>query len=350
MNTWFIILVAIVSMIGAFAAIAAGVLLYLTRRSDIACLWLQKKWFKGMPANSYHSVAEQVDTVLDNGVRYRNEIQYSAEYPNSYLDIYYAAEDLSIKRPTMLFLHGGGWIFGGRASGDPLAGTNGDIGSLLREIASHGFNVVSIDYCLAPEWRYPKQYFQLNDAIAFLVERSREYHLDMDNVVLMGGSAGAVMTAQYGLMVSNPDYAAMMGIRPAIRREAVKALLIDGAPMNTALMKTAPMDQFGKLLLRTWFGTNDLTTSEPSKQIHAARWVDERYPPCFLTAGNSFCFPKHAEELEKVLDAKGIEHDSYYVDSREARAMHGYIVHFATDSNAGKGLERMLAFAQRMTA
>ena len=46
----------------------------------------------------------------------------------------------------------------------------------------------------------------------------------------MGSSAGAILTAQYGTLLANPDYQEMLGIYPQIDPAAVKALIVeDGA-------------------------------------------------------------------------------------------------------------------------
>ena len=54
----------------------------------------------------------------------------------------------------------------------------------------------------------------------------------MDNVILMGSSAGAIMTAQYGTILSNPEYAALLDIEPALNLKQVAAVVIDDAPID----------------------------------------------------------------------------------------------------------------------
>ena len=57
-------------------------------------------------------------------------------------------------------------------------------------------------------------------------------HINMDDIVLMGSSAGAIMTAQYGTVLSNPEYAALLDIEPALNPEQVAAVVIDDAPID----------------------------------------------------------------------------------------------------------------------
>ena len=46
----------------------------------------------------------------------------------------------------------------------------------------------------------------MNQAISFIDEYKDEYHINMDNVILMGSSAGAIMAAQFGMVISNPKW------------------------------------------------------------------------------------------------------------------------------------------------
>ena len=52
----------------------------------------------------------------------------------------------------------------------------------------------------------------------------------------MGSSAGAIMTAQYATVLSSPEYAALLGVEPALRLEQVSAVVIDDAPLDYSSM------------------------------------------------------------------------------------------------------------------
>lgn len=160
----------------------------------------------------------------------------------------------------------------------------------------------------------------------------------------MGSSAGAVLTAQYGLIASNSTYADYIGITPAVTTKQLKGVIIDGAPMNMKLV-----DRNTGAMFKTWLKTCNLKKSEKSKQIHTARWVDDKYPPAFLTAGNDGCFPEHVTELHEALVKNHVESILYIVDVQKEKEPHGYLNKIQTDPYAKEGFDRLVSFAKERT-
>ncbi len=48
----------------------------------------------------------------------------------------------------------------------------------------------------------------------------------------MGSSAGAIMTSQLGSIITDREYAELIGINPALSPEQVKAVVLDDAPLD----------------------------------------------------------------------------------------------------------------------
>jgi acetyl esterase len=83
--------------------------------------------------------------------------------------------------PTLVFLHGGGFIFGGLESHDGVC-------RVLAERA--GVQVIAVDYLLAPEHPFPAAYDDCVAAFAWIVEHARELSVDVDRLAVGGDSAG----------------------------------------------------------------------------------------------------------------------------------------------------------------
>lgn len=212
--------------------------------------------------NSAASTASPGATVLRNGAMRINDVQYGVEYPNSFLDIYIADNDPTTRRPTFVYVHGGGFVVGDKVSGDPAAKGIDGFSIVSDPILAAGFNLVSFDYALAPEFKYPVPLIQLSQAVAFLQEHGAEHGIDMSELIVGGGSAGGHIAAQFGLVESDPVYAARVGILP-VTHGTLKALALDSAPFDmdrvgkTQPPKFVPSVLFS-LALRTYLGRQGL--------------------------------------------------------------------------------------------
>ena len=134
--------------------------------------------------NLFEPLNNPLQDFKNNGQYIITEINYSKEYPNSYLDITYPDGDLEKKRPTLFYFHGGGFFGGSKNLGDPLA--ESDVTALLDDICAEGFNIVNIDYAFVPDYLFPTPLIQANLAFEYIMNHAEEYHLDMDNIVIMG--------------------------------------------------------------------------------------------------------------------------------------------------------------------
>jgi acetyl esterase len=83
--------------------------------------------------------------------------------------------------PCLVFFHGGGWVIGNLDSHDVVCRTLADEGQLI---------VISVDYRLAPEHRFPAA---VDDAIAateWISKNARQLGVDASRLIVGGDSAG----------------------------------------------------------------------------------------------------------------------------------------------------------------
>ena len=248
--------------------------------------------------NSYEPLGEPMEGVKDNGQYIITEIKYSENYPNSFLDITYPDENRETARPTLIYFQGGGFFGGSKSVGDPLA--ESDATALLDDICAEGFNLVNIDYVLVPEYHFPAPLMQTNEAFQFMMDHADEYHLDMDRVVIMGSSAGAIMTSQLGSIITNPDYAAALGISSALKPEQVKAVVLDDAPLV--------YDKFSlgaKVLVGNYVKGSIFLSRDEKQKYNNILWVDSNYPDAFLL-GSEYYVDMRA--MDSALTGAGVEH------------------------------------------
>jgi acetyl esterase len=102
------------------------------------------------------------------------------------LRIYTPVETNGAQLPVTVFFHGGGWVAGDLDSQDRMA----------RGLAKQsGSIVVSVDYRLAPEHRFPAAVDDAYDVLSWVVANAGDFHGDSDRLVVFGESAGGNIAA-----------------------------------------------------------------------------------------------------------------------------------------------------------
>jgi acetyl esterase len=88
--------------------------------------------------------------------------------------------------PLVVFYHGGGWVVGSVETHD----------GYCRALAvASGAVVVSVDYRLAPEHRFPAAWIDAYDAACWAYEQSEQLGADRNRLVVAGDSAGGNLAA-----------------------------------------------------------------------------------------------------------------------------------------------------------
>jgi len=118
------------------------------------------------------------------------------------------AEENAPLRAGMLWIHGGGYIFG--SAEDERA-------RLIAEKLE--CNVVSVDYRVAPEHPFPAGPDDCYAALLWMVEHAAELNIDPTRIAIGGASAGGGMAAGLALMVRDrggPEIAFQLLLYPMI--------------------------------------------------------------------------------------------------------------------------------------
>jgi pimeloyl-ACP methyl ester carboxylesterase len=159
------------------------------------------------------------------------------------------------KRPVIIFSYGGGWEIGRRD--DP-----GSV-PLLNDFASLGYTVISIDYRLGiKEAKARKEFTRANgvemylraiewgvedlfDATSYVVKHADEWNIDKDQIVILGGSAGATNSLVAEFNVANDTELARAHLPKGFRYAGVISMagafwLKAGTPL-TFKSKPAPI-------------------------------------------------------------------------------------------------------------
>lgn len=290
--------------------------------------------------NSFEPLREAYKGTKSNGQYIIAEINYSTDYPNSYLDITYPNENIEEDRPTLFYFHGGGFFGGSKNDGDPLA--ESDATALIDDICAEGFNIVNVDYALVPEYHFPTPLIQANLAFEFMINHAEEYHINMDNVVIMGSSAGAIMTSQLGSIITNSEYADLLGIKPVIKKEQVKALIIDDAPLVYNKFPLAT-----KILIGNYIKGSIYLSKDEIKKYNNILSVNSNYIPSVLLGSEYYT---DMRDLDNKLNEVNVEHELIDPLAERGKEMqHCFVANERADEISKDAFDRMIKFIKNKT-
>ena len=101
------------------------------------------------------------------------------------LDLYAPAARAKDLLPAVIFLHGGGWLWGSRS----------DVGLLAARVASRGFITATVEYRLAQERIYPAAVDDAKAAVRWIRANASRYGVDPGAIGVSGISAGGHLAA-----------------------------------------------------------------------------------------------------------------------------------------------------------
>ena len=135
--------------------------------------------------------------------RITTDLVYSTAngYENK-LDLYLPRER-SDPRPTLVYIHGGGWVSGTKEA------------SVLRLLPylRLGMNVVNVEYRLARYSLAPGAVADCRCALRWVIANAEEYGFDADRIVVTGHSAGGHLSLMTGVLdeAAGFDYECVTG-------------------------------------------------------------------------------------------------------------------------------------------
>ena len=159
----------------------------------------------------------------------------------------------STRLPAYVYFHGGGWVIGDVNTHDVLC----------RQLtAASGASVISVDYRLAPEHKFPAAADDAWAATKWVVAQANDLGLDASRLAVGGDSAGGNLAAVVALMARDAG-------GPAIK---LQVLIY---PVTDIMRETRSYSDFaeGYMLTRDsmrWFFAQYLTSSDDARDWRAS--------------------------------------------------------------------------------
>jgi acetyl esterase/lipase len=163
--------------------------------------WLLAVWLTALAGGilaAPRSTALAEETTVASSVKVKitpDQVYGSTDGVELRCDVYAPVSDeAGLKRPTVLLIHGGAWSAGSRRT----------MGGYAMRLARAGMVAITIDYRLAPAWKFPAQVDDVRLAMLWAADQSEVYGIDPERMGLFGYSAGGHLACMIGTLVDEP--------------------------------------------------------------------------------------------------------------------------------------------------
>lgn len=180
------------------------------------------------------------------------------------MDIYYP--NTTQITPLVVYVHGGGWSRGDKTEGAGMI----DMPALL----DAGFTVASLNYRLAPEYKFPAMIEDVKCAIRSLRAHASDYNIDPAKIGVWGGSAGGHLVNLLGTADSSAGFDVGEYLDQSSRVQAVVDMF---GPADLTVDFSGGYDR----LKNSVFGGFDTTQASPVTYIS----LDD--PPFLILQGDA---------------------------------------------------------------
>jgi acetyl esterase/lipase len=211
--------------------------------------------------------------VIDpEGLKRYEDLRYG-EHPENLLDVY-CPEDAQGCLPTIISIHGGGWFYGSKKL----------YSHYCLKMAKRGFTVVNFDYRLAPENKYPAAVEDCCAVLEWVKNHGGEYHIDTNNLFMVGDSAGGQLAFQVLTMLTSPKYRKFFSFAPP-EDVRINACGLNCGCYFMPLSKWLPPQKMGAIFVA--YFPEDYMACVPS--LKAQKYVTKHFPPAFvMTSRNDY--------------------------------------------------------------
>ncbi|HAA46524.1 MAG: lipase/esterase [Halomonas sp. 54_146] len=234
-------------------------------------------------------------------------------------EVYLPDQSNGALRPAALLVHGGGW----------RNRTPEDMQGIAEQLAGQGYVAVNIEHRFVPEYRFPTQLHDLQQAMKWIHANAGEWQVDTQRIVGVGFSSGAHLVSLLALAGVEGPLAEPYGGE----QSRLAAVLAGGLPSD--LLKFND----GRLVV-DFIGGTRAEENAAYRLASPARQITPQAPPFFLFHGkwDQLVPVDHATDFYQALQDNHIESELYLQRFRG---------HFASFLLRGSAIDAGIAFLNR---
>ena len=264
-----------------------------------------KKIFETLDKLFYKSYNEKIEIEGSDEISIIDDVKYCKDLKDYAMDLYFN-EKIKTKKPVVLYIHGGGFVAGGKKYRKGI--------SLW--YATKDFFVVNADYGLSPEYQFPDQIKHLCKVLDWIKANEKKYNLDLKKIVVSGDSAGAYFSAMLACVCESRALQRKLGVETDLHLAGV--ILNCGLYDLRSILEKKIAFKINDVIFESYTGTKkeNLEEYEFKKLCSPLELVNKRFPPTFLIYAEKdiFCAGQ-AEILAEKLSEKDIYFEKFFSTS-----------------------------------
>lgn len=214
------------------------------------------------------------------------------------LDVLRPKADSEKPRPAVVWIHGGGWQGGNKASG---------LGRLGGLAASGDFVCFTVGYRLTDETAWPGQIHDCKAAIRWIRANAKKYGVDAEKIGVWGSSAGGHLVSMLG---TSGDVKELEGTNGSPESSSRVTCVVDfcGPSDFLAFAESAPNESRSGGPVQKLLGGPLSEKKEVAKQASPVTFVSPDDPPFLIVHGtDDRTVPlNQAERLHEKLKTAGV--------------------------------------------
>lgn len=259
------------------------------------------------------------------------DLQYG-DNPRECLDIFLPSSPGPF--PVILQVTGGGWVYGDKSMKK--------MENTFHFILERGYALVSMNYSLSDNEKYPVPIWQVKRAIRYLRENHEKLKLDTDNLFLYGNSAGGYLVLMAALTGETPPFDTVSSkgrsgskntsssVSGVVSIYGFTDFLSNNAKFKALGLKPKYEENYPNSPSAFFLGKDPEKNLSLAKQASVLSYVDASHPPILIQHGldDHTVSPMHSFELAKALySVKGakvevdyfpsLDHSDPYFKSKE---------------------------------
>lgn len=209
-----------------------------------------------------------------------------------HLDIFHPSVE-NKNGQAIILVHGGGWRSGNKSHFYPLANL----------LSQRGYLVITPEYRLSVEAKYPAGLIDINDAINWVKQRSDLLQIEPDNIAIGGGSSGGQMAALLG----HASTVAEFHSNPKQNTQVNAVISLDGVlDFTTPLALKFENKKKAHSAAALWLSGDYESNPDVWQQASAVTHLSSNSPATLIISSGQLRFTAGSKELTSTLEQYGI--------------------------------------------